>query len=241
MTTTEQWHRAGGRPVRSLALGRPTGSAELVVVPGLGALGYLLPALRACAAWTRVHLLDLPGFGHRSTARCPAGLADVAAVAAQWLEQVPDAPVGLLGHSTGAQVALRAAHAPTVERLVLAGVTFPPRLRTLPAAAGAALRTLPHERPAELAAVLPDYLRAGRRLPQLLRTALRDRPEDAVPGLRVPLLVLRGREDRLCPQDWAQHLAGAAPDGRVTVVPGGHNTTWTHPGATAAAVREHVT
>lgn len=101
MTPTEQWHRAAGRPVGSLVLGRSRAAPDLVVVPGLGALGYLLPALRACATWTRVHLLDLPGFGRRCTAQSPAELADVAATAAAWLQLVPDRPVVLVGHSTG--------------------------------------------------------------------------------------------------------------------------------------------
>lgn len=86
--------------------------------------------------------------------------------------------------------------------------------------------------------MLPYYLRGVRRLPQLLHSALQDQPEHGVPRLQVPLLVLRGQHDRLCPQPWAQQLADLAPDGRLVVVPGGHNTTWTHPAQTAKALRE---
>lgn len=242
MSAGQRWDQVAGRPVRTLVLGRPQELPDLVVVPGLGALGYLLPALRACAAWTRVHLLDLPGFGRLSTAGQPADLADVARTTAAWLEQVPTRPVLLLGHSTGGQAVLRAAleRPGPVARLVLAGTTFPPGARSLRAAAGLAARTLPHEQPGEVPAVLPYYLRGARRLPELLRSALRDRPEDGVPRLQVPLLVLRGRHDRLCPQAWAQQLADLAPDGRLVVLPGGHNTPWTHPAQTAAAVREHA-
>ena len=83
-----RWHLAGTRPVRSLVTGRSVdGVPELVVVPGLGALGYLLPLVRACAGWTRVTLLDLPGFGHPTTARLPADLASVAATLAVWLDR----------------------------------------------------------------------------------------------------------------------------------------------------------
>ena len=86
-----RWHLVGGRPVRSLVAG--TGAPELVVVPGLGALGYLVPMVAACAVWTRVHLLDLPGFGARTTARLPADLPAVSAALGGWLDAVPDGPV----------------------------------------------------------------------------------------------------------------------------------------------------
>jgi pimeloyl-ACP methyl ester carboxylesterase len=229
-----RWHLAGTRPVRSLVTGRAVdGVPELVVVPGLGALGYLLPLVRACAGWTRVTLLDLPGFGHPTTARLPADLASVADTLCAWLDDVVDVPVVLLGHSTGAQSALRAARAApqAVAQLVLAGATFPPRSRSWGALVRATARTVVHERPGELPAVLPYYLRGRHGLLDLLRTALVDRPEDAVAAVEPPVLVLRGQQDRLSPQDWAADLAARAPRGRLAVLPGAHNFVWTAPDA----------
>ena len=224
--------------MRSLVVGSPrAGVPEIAVVPGLGALGYLLPAVQACGSWTRVHLLDVPGFGDRRTARLPADLASVAQTVASWLAQA--GPCVLLGHSTGAQAALRVAlaHPGLVQGVVLAGATFPPQARRALPLLGRVLRTLPHEQPGELPAVLPYYLRGARRLPQLLRTALNDRPEDAAPAVTVPLLVLRGRYDHLCPQEWAERLAGLAPHADLRVVPGGHNAPYTHPRETSDALR----
>ena len=237
----ERWHAVADRPVRSLVLGEPVaGVPEVVVVPGLGALGYLLPTLEACAAWTRVHLLDLPGFGHRCTARCPSALADVAASAAAWLEEAVARPVLLVGHSTGAQSAARAAldvpH--RVQGLVLAGATFPPELRSLLRLVLPVARTLIHESPRELPGVLPEYLRGRSRVLVLLRSALADRPEDAVAGVAAPLTVLRGEHDRLCPEVWAQQLADLVAEGRAVTLPGAHNNVFTHPTAVAAAVRD---
>lgn len=239
--TAEREDVVEGRVVRSVLLGEArAGVPPLVVVPGLGATGYLRPTLERAAARTRVHLLDLPGFGHRDTARLPADVTSVARVLTAWLEQVPREPVLLLGHSTGAQTALRAAVAAPggVRSLVLGGAVFPPGRRTLPRALGAVLRALPHERPGELPAVLPAYLRGARRLPELVRTGLQERPEDLVPSLRVPLLVLRGRHDALCPPSWAALLADRAPRGTLRVVPGGHNCVWTHPEECDAALRD---
>lgn len=54
-----RWTLADGRPVRSLSAGVRQDRPELVLVPGLGALGYVVPTVHACASWTRVHLLSL--------------------------------------------------------------------------------------------------------------------------------------------------------------------------------------
>jgi alpha-beta hydrolase superfamily lysophospholipase len=132
-----------------------------------------------------VRLLDLPGFGSFRTAWRAADLRSVADVAAHWLDEVPTGPVALLGHSTGAQVALRAAvdRPAAVGLLVLAGVTFDPAARNPRVLARRVLRTVRHERPGELPAVLPYYLRGARGLPALLGSALADRPEDRIgPG-----------------------------------------------------------
>lgn len=228
------------RPMRSLWAGatRPS-TPEVVIVPGLGALGYLLPTVRACGSWTRVHLLDVPGFGHRSTARCPATLADTAAAAAMWLRQVPGRPVLLVGHSTGAQAALRAALA-VPERVVglcLAGVTFPPEARHWWTLTRLAVRTARHEPMGLVPATFPEYLRGRGGVTTLLRTAMADRPEDAIGPVACAVFVGRGEHDAVCSAAWATRLAAEAADGRTTVLPGAHNFTFSHPGAASAWLR----
>lgn len=234
------WHELGSRPVRTLDAGAPlSGAADLVVVPGLGALGYLLPLVRACSGWTRVRLLDVPGFGQRATARCPARLTEVAGVVAEWLESVPDRPVWLLGHSTGAQVALRAALCvpQRVDAVVLAGPTFPPATRRWPSLLGSVARTLPHEALAEVRATFPDYLRGRSRVLTLLRSALDDEPERLVGELTCPVVVMRGERDAVSPAAWCGRLAREAARGQVLAVPGAHNFTFTAPGAASVALR----
>ncbi len=227
-----RWHLVDGRPVRSLVTG--AGAPELVVVPGLGALGYLVPLVHACARWATVHLLDLPGFGARTTARLPADLQATSATLTGWLEQVPRAPVLLLGHSTGAQAALHAARArpQAVRRLVLAGATFPPQARRPAPLLARVLATLPAERLGELPAVLPYYARGRGRVVDLLRSALREAPSSE--GLPRPV-VLRGEHDHLCPPAWAEQLAAGGP---VGTLPGGHNAVWTVPELASAVLQE---
>lgn len=237
------WYDLGSRPVRALRSGASRHAVpELVIVPGLGALGYLLPTVRACSAWTRVHLLDVPGFGHRRTCRAPARLTDVAGTVADWLATKGPRRVALLGHSTGAQVAVRAALAvpERAETVILAGPTFPPAARRWWPLIARVARTVPHESLGEVRATLPEYLRGRRRVLTLLRTSMSDAPECLVGDLSCPVVVVRGDRDALSDAGWAHRLAAATPRGAVITVPGAHNFTFTQPHATAEALRGAV-
>ena len=236
-----RWTRLEHRQLRSLQVGAPShGRPELVLVPGLGALGYLLPLVRACAAWTRVHLLDVPGFGHASTAACPASLTAVARDVAAWLDVMPGGPVLLIGHSTGAQAALRVALVcpQRVSSLVLAGPTFPPDARHWRRLAARVLRTIPHEPLGLIGATAPQYLRGRGGVLTLLRTAMRDVPEARISDLVCPVTVVRGAHDAVCPEQWAVALAGRASDGRCVTLPGAHNFPYSAPGPAARVLRE---
>jgi pimeloyl-ACP methyl ester carboxylesterase len=56
-------------------------------------------------------------------------------------------------------------------------------------------------------------------------------------GVAAPALVVRGRRDRLYDEPFSELLAARAGSGRRLTLPGGHNTPFTHPFATAAAWR----
>lgn len=262
--TTAHWHELAHRPLRSLEAGdRASARHELVIVPGLGALGYLRPTVQACARWTHVRLLDVPGFGHRRTARMPSALPDVVRDVVAWLDAVPARPVVLMGHSTGAQIALRVALArpALVAGLCLAGPTFPPSARRWMPLVRRVGATLRHERPSLAAATLPEYLRGRSRVLTLLRSAMADRPEDVAGRVRCPLLVLRGRHDAVSPRAWVLQLASPplpppagrqaaatpasgptppAPWRRAVTVRGAHNFVYDFPDDAAAALLDLV-
>lgn len=237
----QEWWTSAGRPVRALVapVGGSPGLPQVRIVPGLGAMGYVLDLLHACAAWSEAALLDLPGYGNDVTRDCAADLDSLTPVAAGCLGAAGEPPVVLVGHSTGAQLALRAAvAAPSrVAALVLIGITFDPPVRRHPVRLVPRLRTYLHERPRELLLTVPDFARGRGRVVQYLRSALADRPEDHVQQVTCPVLVLRGLRDALCPLPWAERLAGlSGGDAAAVTLPGSHNVPYTHPGAVALQV-----
>jgi pimeloyl-ACP methyl ester carboxylesterase len=229
-----------GRPVRELASGRPRGRPEIVLLPGLGAPGYLAPWARQSATWTRATLLDLPGWRAGRARSCAPGLDAIAAATGSWLEATHRHGVLLIGHSTGAQSVLRTAlHMPDrVAGVVLAGPTFAPEVRTRAALLRRAFGTIAHETPAELMAVGPSYLHSGGGpLLRFLLSALPDRPEDLVPRLTVPVLVVTGEHDGFAPPQWAHRLARLA-SAPCVVLPGAHNAPFPFPREADAAVQD---
>lgn len=236
----EQWERAAGRPVRLLVAGRRTGSApQLVLVPGLGAVGYFLPLLHAAAAVAPVTLFDLPGFGHRRTAALPVALDELADAMTAAL---PPGPLVVLGHSTGAQLALRVAllDPQRVAAVVLLGPAFEPAARRPVTLLARVLRALLVESPRLLPRTVPDYLRGGRRFVQFVRETLREQPEALIGRVTAPVLVARGTRDHICSAEWTRWLAEAAPDGRAFTLPGAHNVPFTHPEAVVSLLRDAV-
>jgi diacylglycerol kinase (ATP) len=228
-----------GRPVRSLTAGVIDTLPEIVMVPGLGAPGYLAPWARESSAWTRTTVLDLPGWKGGRAASCPPTLDGVAVSTADWLEQTNRHDVILLGHSTGAQSVLRTALLvpDRVAGVVLAGPTFDRDARTVPALLRRLLTTVPREAPAELSTVGPSYLASGG-LPLLrfLLSALPDQPEQLIVQLPMRALVITGERDGFAPPAWADRLAqlGSAPR---QIIPGAHNACFPHPKEADTALR----
>ena len=143
--------------------------------------------------------------------------------------------VVLAGHSSGTQVAAHAAlrRPAKVAGLVLASPTVDPVARSW-------LRLFVrwrldgrHEPPGLSESHRPEWKRAGmRRLVHTVRIHLADRLEETVQRLDVPVLVLRGRDDRLSTDDWAGRL------GSLVHVPGAHTFPWAAPDAWSAPIRE---
>jgi pimeloyl-ACP methyl ester carboxylesterase len=203
----------------------------LVAVPGLG----LSPAVARRAPerlpnpWS---VVTLPAFGRRvprGTDVSPERLAD------DLLATLPATAghVVLVGHSASCQLVAEAAvrAADRVAGLVLVGPTTDPRAAGWSGLAARWLRTAAHEHPAQVPLLVRDYARTG--LVSMARgmgAARHHHLDRTLVGVACPVLVVRGRHDRICPADWAAALAATAPSGTAaSLTAGAHMVPVTHP------------
>ncbi|MBD0337661.1 MAG: alpha/beta hydrolase [Thermoleophilia bacterium] len=142
----------------------------------------------------------------------------------------------LLGNSMGCQVLvdLAARRPHRVGPLILVGPTTDPGRRTFAQQALALLRDWLSELALTPVAVR-DYAAFGPlRFLRAARLLLEDRPEDKLPHVQAPVLVVRGERDGLVGRAWAQEAARLAPHGRFVEVPRcAHAVNYTAPEALA--------
>ena len=214
-----------------------TEPVRVVVVPGLGlderSWSGVLDRLPASAPATVLHL---PGMGQGKPV--PA----LETLAADVRSRLGDGPVVLVGHSQSCQVVVAVAERDgRVAAVVLLGPTTDPRLRRLPGLVAAWVRTAVAEPWRQVPRILAQWLHTGpRAMRALWRRAAPDRIELRLPAVAVPVTVVRGTRDALCPADWAASLAAAAPRGRLVELPGAaHMTPQTHPAEVAALLLGH--
>jgi pimeloyl-ACP methyl ester carboxylesterase len=211
----------------------------LRLVPGLGLdAAAWRPTLRSLpAGWCPdLNVALLPGYGERARRRAdlrPAALAEL--LLDRWCP--PDTAVVLVGHSASCQIVAEAARRrpDRVAGLVLVGPTTDPRARSWPSLARRWLATARHEPVGQVPTLFRQYSRTGLgTMARAMDAARRDDVRESVHGSRCPVLVLRGHHDRICPEDWAAELAGAARRSahhrvpRSVTVPGAHMIPLTH-------------
>ena len=205
-------------------------AASLVLVPGLGLDERSSARLREEIPSTVVHL---PGMGLAQQ------VPSLDELARRLVAALPEGPVVLVGHSQSCQVVAAAAGDARVVGVVLCGPTTDPRMRRLPVLVRRWLRTALAEPWWQVPLVLRQWLHTGpRSMVALWRIASPDRLDARLATVGVPVVVVRGTRDALCPADWAARLVAAAPRGQLVELPGAaHMTVQTHPAAVAAVLR----
>ncbi len=89
---------------------------------------------------------------------------------------------------------------------------------------------------------LADYRDAGgRRVVSAFAESLRDRIEDKLPHVAVPALVVRGAQDRMVSQQWAEEVTRLLPAGRLAVMEqSGHMVPYRQAHALAGLVSDFL-
>lgn len=216
---------------------------RIVAVPGLG-LSAAVPGHTLERLARSTTAVELPAFGlpaPRGTALDPARLA---VLLLERLDTLALGRVVLIGHSASCQIVAEvAARAPErVSALVLVGPSTDPRAPGWAALAARWLRTAAHERPRQVPQLIHDYARTGLgSMRRGMAAARRHRIDHALAAVSCPVLIVRGRYDRIAPADWITALAAAAPRGREHTMPvGAHMLPITHPKALADVIAEFV-
>jgi len=221
-----RWTDIGG--IRIHDAGTADGSRPTVVlVPGIGlSHRVMLPIAELLAPHLAVRAPDPPGFGRSDKPRRPFDVPELADALATWIEAAGIDRPALVGNSFGCQVIveLAARHTDRVTCAVLQGPTMDAAARSLGRQSWRWLRDTLQERP-DPRARLRDYRDAGlRRVLATYRLALRHRVEERLPRVTAPTLVVRGPDDPIVSQEWAETVAGLLPAGQLVVTDSGAHT-----------------
>jgi len=216
-----------------------TPGCRVVAVPGLG-LSAAVPHRTLDLLGRQTSVVELPGFGLPATRHAPVGPIDLAHVLLGRLNELDPGPVVLMGHSASCPIVTQVAawHPERICALVLLGPTTDPRATTWPALAARWLRTAVWEDPRQLPVLLHDYHRTGlASMRRGMNAARHHRIGLVLPQVRCPVLVLRGRHDRIAPHDWITAVAATTPNGHCqSLTAGAHMVPLTHPETLAAII-----
>jgi pimeloyl-ACP methyl ester carboxylesterase len=190
-------------------------------------------------------VLRIPGYGARADRR--ADLSPSALAREVVSSYALSGPVVVLGHSASCQVA---AHVAALDRarvvgLVLIGPTTQPTASSWPRMAKQWLRTAGSEPKRQALSLVRQYRRTGLgTMRRAMDQARRDRIDQTMRRVQVPALIIRGPDDQICGETWAQWLAGVPRDGGntsvVTLPAGGHMVPLTQGPLVAGALRAFV-
>lgn len=215
----------------------------LVLVHGYGiGSSYFVPLAARLRDHAHVYAPDLPGHGPSDHDVRPLTIRELGDALAAWMDARGLGGAVLVGHSIGSQIVAEVAarRADLVSGLVLIAPASDPRARTVLRQVVRASRGAAYERPSLVVWAAIDYTRAGPRvLTSELRQLVRYRVEDVLPHATVPVRVIRGAQDRLVPQAWAEEVArlvGAPPP--TVIRRWGHAVHYDDPEAVATVVLE---
>jgi len=239
-----RWTTVGGLRVHA-RVGGPAGTRPILLAHGVGVSSrYFVPLARLLAERHRVVAVDLPGWDGSDSPPSALDIPGLADQLAAWLDAAEIERPHVIANSLGCQytIDLAAREPERFERIVLIGPTVDPRYRTPLHHAPRFFVDAIREPPSLLPIIVRDYLRFGlRRFVATAGAALRDRPEDKLPRVSAPTLVIKGGRDAFVSTDWVEEMVELLPRGELAVVPRApHATHYAAPGTVAALVERFI-
>lgn len=242
-----KWIKAGGLNMHSIYI--PHGSSKnvlpIVLVCGLGISSrYMIPAAIELAANFAVSCPDLPGFGKSAKPPYTLNIPALADALNTFLEESEISRATIVGHSFGCQIAVEFArrYPEKLDRLVLAAPSGDPRVNSAFSYFGRLLLDAFREPFSLIPVAVSDYFRAG--LIRGFRTfqfALEDHPEDKLPQIDVPTLVIRGAKDPIVSVEWVRQVTRILPRSNlVTIEDAAHAVNYNSPKEFARVIGEFV-
>lgn len=208
---------------------------RLVLVHGWGSssIGALKRIPHIAHHASEIITIDLPGHGE-STGTSQMGATEHADLDALLSSLDDSKPTIVYGWSMGAGIALRFARDYKDQHNIRAVIAESPYIHAeTPARNVINLRGLPTKLNLKPAIMLMGILKGvGPKWQGFAR-------DQIASGLQVPLLLIHGIEDPVCPLSDAEQIQSKAPDAVLIEIPGaGHNNLWTVPEFTQIAAGE---
>lgn len=225
------WTTVQGRKVHARVSRKPDpiGRPSVVLVHGLVVSSrYLVPTGDLLASRFNVYIPDLPGFGRSEKPPDVYTVEQLAGWLIAWMDAIGLERPAFLANSMGCQVIVEAAvlHPDRVRNIVLSGPVVDRHARKSLVQILRALRVYFYEKPSLIAIHAVDYAQAGLGVfVRSMKSMLEYRIEDRLPHILDPVLVVRGQNDFIVPQYWAEEVAALLPQGRLVVLEGAAHTT----------------
>lgn len=218
------------------------GTPIVVLVHGMNiSSSYMVPTAVRLAPLCKVYAVDLPGYGRSYKPWPILDLPQLADALAIWMEALDLPKAHFAGNSFGCQILAEFAkrYPEWVDRLVFAGPTVDAAARTLWQQAFRMMRGSRLESASLRRLQVQAYRTMGlRRAWENIKLVLADRIEERLPLVQAPTLVVRGENDPIVPQRWAEEVARLLPHGELRVIQeGSHALNYSFPDQFVAVMK----
>ncbi len=189
---------------------------QLVLVHGLGVSGdYYHPFAEQMVHLYDIHIIDLPGFGKTPKPRSTLTIEELAQVLIDYIEEKQLKDVVIVGQSMGCQIIAHAVAAQPAlfRRMILLAPTVNKDERHVLRQTYRLIQDVFFEPPSAVLLVLRDYMRMGlRRYLSTTKHMIADHIEKTLNRCPLPILIVRGKNDKIVPHDWVHYLSQAGPN-----------------------------